>query len=139
MVLQTLLSILLVGLFQLPLVALQNAAAGGALSGLAGGTGLTALNIIGVMLAILLSLAIAARFLDRRRFADFGLHFSGGWWADFGFGLALGAGLMALIFAFELAAGWVSVTVIWMPAGSRSGQKSGCRCWFSSAWASRKR
>src|SRR5690606_6805788 len=31
-------------------------------------------------------------------------------WEDFGFGLALGAVLMALIFVVELAAGWVTVT-----------------------------
>ena len=50
-----------------------------------------AVNILSVTLTILLCVAVAGRFLDRRPFRDFGLHFSRGWWADFGFGLALGA------------------------------------------------
>ncbi len=53
---------------------------------------------------------LAGRFLDRRRFADFGFHFNKDWWIDLGFGLILGALLMALIFVVELAAGWISIT-----------------------------
>lgn len=60
--------------------------------------------------AVLVTVWLAARFLDRRRLSEFGLRLDGRWWADFGFGLLLGALLMALIFAVELAAGWVSVT-----------------------------
>jgi membrane protease YdiL (CAAX protease family) len=50
----------------------------------------------------------AGRFLDRRRFVDFGLHLHRDWWIDLCFGLALGAVLMALIFLVEWAAGWVA-------------------------------
>jgi membrane protease YdiL (CAAX protease family) len=115
-----LLATLLVGLAQVPLLALQNAGGRSSLFLVA--------NILSVTLTILVCMAVAGRFFDHRRFADFGLHFSGRWWADFGFGLALGAGLMALIFLFELAAGWVIVTgyldggnqpfwnLIWLPA-----------------------
>lgn len=53
---------------------------------------------------------LAGRFLDRRKFVDFGLRLDRDWWIDFGFGLFLGAILMALIFGAERAAGWVTVT-----------------------------
>jgi membrane protease YdiL (CAAX protease family) len=52
---------------------------------------------------------LAARFLDRRKFSETGLRFNKNWWLDFGFGLALGALLMAAIFLIEMAAGWVTV------------------------------
>lgn len=73
--------------------------------------------------ALVLAIALAGRLFDRRRFADFGFHVNRRWWADFGFGLALGAVLMAFIFAAELAAGWVTVSglyryysaVFWAP------------------------
>jgi len=60
-------------------------------------------------LAVVFSLALAARFFDRRPFADLGLHFSQRWWADFTFGLSLGGILMAAIFAVEFSAGWLSI------------------------------
>ncbi|MGF1505827.1 MAG: lysostaphin resistance A-like protein, partial [Anaerolineae bacterium] len=40
----------------------------------------------------------------------FGLKLDADWWIDLGFGLLLGAVLMAGIFLIELAAGWVTVT-----------------------------
>ncbi len=58
---------------------------------------------------LIASVLIAARFLDRRPLQDLGFHLDREWWLDLGFGLALGALLMALIFAVELAAGWVVV------------------------------
>jgi hypothetical protein len=60
-------------------------------------------------LAYLGALWLAGKWIDRRPFAAYGFHLSRAWWADFGFGLALGVALMALIFAVELAAGWVRV------------------------------
>ena len=65
---------------------------------------------VGTLLVTTLSLFLAGKLLDRRPFADFGLHLDRRWWRDLGFGAALGAGLMALIFAVELAAGWIEVT-----------------------------
>lgn len=62
------------------------------------------------LVAMLLSVYIAARFLDRRPFRALGFHFRPAWWRDLAFGLALGAALMTLIFAIERAAGWVTVT-----------------------------
>ena len=52
---------------------------------------------------------LVGRFLDRRRFADFGFHLSRSWWLDFGFGLVLGVALMTAIFFAEVAFGWVRV------------------------------
>jgi membrane protease YdiL (CAAX protease family) len=52
---------------------------------------------------------IAGLFPDRRKLSDFGVHLSLNWWIDLAFGLALGAVLMGLIFAIELAAGWISI------------------------------
>jgi membrane protease YdiL (CAAX protease family) len=60
------------------------------------------LRVVGVWLASL--------FPDRRKFSDFGLHLNLNWWIDLGFGLALGAFLMTLIFAVEAGAGWITVT-----------------------------
>lgn len=68
---------------------------------------------VATLLAFVGSLWLAARFVDRRPFADYGLHLNGRWWADFAFGLALGALLMALIFTLEWAAGWLEITAMW--------------------------
>jgi len=61
------------------------------------------------LIATAVSLWLAARFLDRRRMADFGLHFSASWWADLGFGLALGGLLASGTFLIGLMAGWVTI------------------------------
>lgn len=53
---------------------------------------------------------LGGRLLDRRKFADFGLHLNKSWFIDFGFGLFLGGLLVSLIFLALLAAGWVTVT-----------------------------
>ncbi len=61
------------------------------------------------LLTSVLAVWAAGRWLDRRPFTDFGLHLDRRWWIDLGFGLLLGALLMAAIFAVEWAAGWISV------------------------------
>ena len=62
-----------------------------------------------VLLAALLSVGLAGRFLDKRRLADFGFHLGRDWWIDLVFGLGLGALLMSSIFLAERAAGWVTI------------------------------
>ncbi|WP_231186605.1 type II CAAX endopeptidase family protein [Haladaptatus sp. DYF46] len=62
------------------------------------------------LVVVVLFTYLVGRFIDRRRFADFGLHLSRSWWLDFGFGLALGAALMTAIFVVELALGWIRIT-----------------------------
>ncbi|MGM0591303.1 MAG: CPBP family intramembrane glutamic endopeptidase [Halobacteriota archaeon] len=74
----------------------------------AGGIAVTAILV--PTIATVVVVALAGAVLDRRRFSDFGFRLSRDWWVDLGFGLALGAGLMTLIFLVELAAGWVRVT-----------------------------
>ncbi|MBN2002681.1 MAG: CPBP family intramembrane metalloprotease [Anaerolineae bacterium] len=70
-------------------------------------------NTLPLGVATVGSVWLAGRFLDRRRFADFGFHCDRAWWADFAFGLALGAGLLATIFLVQWAAGWIAVTGTW--------------------------
>jgi membrane protease YdiL (CAAX protease family) len=65
---------------------------------------------IGQTLITLGAVWLAGRFLDRRKFADFGLRLNRDWWVDFGFGLFLGAILMAIVFGVERAVGWVTIT-----------------------------
>ncbi len=60
--------------------------------------------------ATLITVWLAGRLLDRRRFVDFGFRLSRAWWIDFVFGLGLGAFLMLLVFVVELAAGWVTIS-----------------------------
>lgn len=63
-------------------------------------------------IATVLGVWLAGRYVDRRRFADFGMGLDADWWLDCGFGLALGAILMTGVFLAELAAGWITVTAV---------------------------
>lgn len=58
----------------------------------------------------LASIALAARWIDRRPLAGFGLRLDREWWIELAFGLGLGAFLMTGVFAVEQAAGWIAVT-----------------------------
>jgi uncharacterized protein len=79
-------------------------------SSLSGTPALPLLGGIAALIGVILSVWLAGRFLDRRPFADFGFHVSGGWWLDLCFGMTLGALLMSAIFLVELGFGWVTVT-----------------------------
>lgn len=74
-----------------------------------GGGWFFALNGVGTVVVIILTFLLAGWLLDRRKFMDFGFHFSRQWWLDLVFGLGLGAILMLLIFLIELAAGWITI------------------------------
>jgi hypothetical protein len=63
------------------------------------------------LVAALFSVWLAVRFLDRGSFRSLGFRLDRGW-IDLCFGLALGVLLMAAIFLFESAFGWVSVVGI---------------------------
>jgi uncharacterized protein len=66
--------------------------------------------------AVLLTVWLAGRFLDRRPFRDFGFRLGGGWWLDLVFGMVLGAFLMTGVFLFGRAMGWFAVTGAFEPA-----------------------
>ena len=75
---------------------------------------ITILDSAAALLSIALSVWLAGRFVDRRRFADFGFRLGWSWWLDLAFGVALGALLQAGIFVIEIASGWAAVTgVFW--------------------------
>ena len=61
-------------------------------------------------LGVLASVWIAARFLDHRDVADFGIRIDRAWWRSLAGGFFLGALLMTSIMAIELAAGWIRIT-----------------------------
>ena len=78
-----------------------------------------AMEIILLLLKLVVQLGgiwLVVYLFDRRSLADLGLHLNRQWWLDLGFGLALGAGLMALIFVVEWLAGWVQVIELWHDA-----------------------
>lgn len=59
--------------------------------------------------AVIAAVAIAARRLDHRRLADFGVVLDRRWWRCLGGGFALGALLMLFVFAVEWLAGWIEL------------------------------
>lgn len=74
------------------------------------------------LVGITLSIWIAGKWLDRRRFSDFGLHLTRRWWVDLAFGMVLGGVLMAVVFAVQLGAGWITITeTFFTPNGSFPG------------------
>lgn len=85
-----------------------------------GGGWYFAINGVATVVVIVLTFLIAGWILDRRKFSNFGFHFSRLWWLDLGFGLALGAVLMLFIFLVELAFGWITVEGFMKTAGSGS-------------------
>jgi membrane protease YdiL (CAAX protease family) len=87
------------------LVALAPSTAGATLTALVA-VAARALQLVGFVAGVL----AAAWLVDRRQLSDLGLDRSSAWWADLAFGLALGVALPALVFAVELAAGFLRVT-----------------------------
>jgi len=84
-------------------------------------SGLASVLSMGVLTASTFAgVYLAGRLVDRRRFADFGFHLDGDWWADFAAGAGSGVVLMTAIFLVELAAGWVRVTDTLVSATGRS-------------------
>jgi len=92
--------------------------AGGGASGVMVSPVVLLVSGVSSLAAALLSVWLVGRFVDRRPFADFGLHpRRGSWWRDLAFGLVLGALLMTGVFFLELALGWVTVTGTFRAAG----------------------
>jgi membrane protease YdiL (CAAX protease family) len=58
---------------------------------------------------IVAGMIIAIRWIDKRPLADYGIRFDRQWWTSLAGGFALGAALMALLFAAEWGAGWIVI------------------------------
>jgi uncharacterized protein len=84
-----------------------------------------AVCIVLQLVPIELSVWLAARLLDRRKFSAFGFQLTRRWLADFLFGLVLGAVLMGGIFVTEWGAGWVHIQ------GLLQGSPPGVPFWIS--------
>ncbi len=69
-------------------------------------------------MATMAALVPIARYLDRRRFVDYGFRIDRDWWIDCAFGLALGIALQAAVFLVGWAAGWFAVTGTFVADGS---------------------
>lgn len=67
------------------------------------------LAYIGQGLGVILAVAIARKYLDRRRVIDLGLRPGPAALPDFVFGLILGAGLQLLIFLVHFFCGWITI------------------------------
>lgn len=84
-----------------------------------------AIQLLVVAVAALAATLLAARFLDRREWADLGLSGDRAWWRDLSAGVVLGALLQTGIFLTSLAAGWTRVAAVagadvlpWLLAGA---------------------
>jgi len=65
---------------------------------------------LALLLLVAVILWLAARWLDRRRFVDYGFHLGREWWVDLAFGLAVGLVLVGGAYALLLGTGWLRVT-----------------------------
>jgi membrane protease YdiL (CAAX protease family) len=99
---------LVAGLFSGIVVASSLAVSGGR-SFLADAPAIPLASGVAGLVAAMLSVWLAGRFLDRRAFSAFGFHLDAGWWLDLFFGLVLGVLLISTIFFVELGLGWVEV------------------------------
>ncbi|KAA3656152.1 MAG: hypothetical protein DWQ04_31935 [Chloroflexi bacterium] len=64
---------------------------------------------VAMTVAVLGSVYLAGRVLDKRPFSHFGFHFNRRWWLDFGFGLGVGTAVLTTIFGILWAMGWIRI------------------------------
>jgi membrane protease YdiL (CAAX protease family) len=57
----------------------------------------------------LVTLWLAGRYLDHRKFKDYGFNLTRRWWLDFIFGFILSALLFCIVFLFEKVMGWINI------------------------------
>ena len=71
---------------------------------------------LALLLLVAAILWLAARWLDRRKLADYGFHLGREWWLDMAFGLVLGLVLVCGAYALLLGTGWLRVTETFVSA-----------------------
>ena len=67
------------------------------------------INTLMTGIAVLLSVWVAVRVMDRRKFRDYGMQIDRQWWTELIFGLTLGALLVTFVFLIEWLFGWISI------------------------------
>ncbi len=70
---------------------------------------------LATFLGVLLTTFLIGKWVDRRKFKQFGIVFTPTWWGDLAFGLLLGAFLMTVIFLIGLLTGAVQITGYFEP------------------------
>jgi membrane protease YdiL (CAAX protease family) len=113
---QTILALLLLIIIQIPLLAIYTLGSSKTVS--LTSPLFTVLTSLLTAAAVVFSIWIAGKILDKRQFSEFGLQLDQDWGADFCFGIGLGAVLMLLIFLVELSLGWVEVDGFFSITGS---------------------
>ena len=65
---------------------------------------------IALLLAFTISVWVACRYFDKRKFVSLGLEIDKRWIREYLFGFLMGAVIMGIIFTVELAVGWIEFT-----------------------------
>lgn len=66
-----------------------------------------------MLVATMVAVCLAARFLDRRRFVDFGLSLlKRDWWIDFSFGMVLATVPILILLLVSLGMGWITIEAV---------------------------
>jgi membrane protease YdiL (CAAX protease family) len=63
-----------------------------------------------ILVLVGLAFVLLARWIDRRSWRDFGLHFNPTWWRELGIAIFVGMVLVGVVFGIEYLFGWASVS-----------------------------
>ncbi|QZP39623.1 hypothetical protein [Halobaculum magnesiiphilum] len=82
-----------------------------------GSIAVNAIDLVVGAIATPVAVYLTGRYVDRRRFRDFGLRVNRAWWTDLTFGFVLGGTLMTAIFVVQLALGWITICGVFVVGG----------------------
>lgn len=82
-----------------------------------GSIAVTAIDLVVGVISTPVAIYLTGRYVDRRRFRDFGIRVNRAWWADLTFGFVLRGALMTAIFVDQLALGWVTIRGVFVVGG----------------------
>jgi hypothetical protein len=82
-----------------------------------GSIAVSAIDLVVGAISTPVAIYLTGRYVDRRRFRDFGLRVDRAWWTDLAFGFALGGTLMTAIFMVQLALGWITIRGVFVVGG----------------------